>query len=293
MARARRLWYAGRLKLTGEESAAPGATAEDEARHYRALERTWQNEVGAELLDKPFEAAGSAAVFHHQWDRLLAEIAGAGDGPVIEVGCGRGHFLRYARERAARPGRRWVGLDISRAVAALPGEQLDGVQADGEWLPFRTRSAACVVYDGALHHAIDYVAALREALRVVAPGGLLVIYEPLNSTFSSLVHRVLDPIVFRTSVQYESPIDIRYKRDFHQHRILDVLRQAGCTVREARSDFLAYPLTGCYAGSAFGRSLPLMRALLRLEQAIARTPLLGAAARWFAWRFTIVARTPR
>jgi ubiquinone/menaquinone biosynthesis C-methylase UbiE len=264
----------------------------DEVRRYRALERAWQDEIGATLLDRPFEAAGSAAVFHHQWDRLLAEVARAAPGPIVEVGCGRGHFLRYARERLPGVGPRLIGLDLSRAVHALPAARLAGVQADGEWLPFRTGAAACLVFDGALHHVIDYAAALREALRVLAPGGVLVIYEPLNSRFTSAVHRLLDPIVFRTAVQYESPIDIRFKGEFHEHRILAILRQAGCTVRASRSDFLAYPLTGCYAGSAFGRSLALMRALLRLEDAIARIPLLGGAARWFAWRFTIVARAP-
>ena len=31
-----------------------------------------------------------------------------------------------------------------------------------------------------------------------------------------------------------------------------------------RSDFLAYPLTGCYAGSVVGRSEPVMRRLIPL-----------------------------
>lgn len=294
MARANRFWYARGLRSGDDVKAAPGTPRLDaeEVRRYRALERTWQDEIGAELLDRPFAAAGSAAVFHHQWDRLLAEIERAGDGPLIEVGCGQGHFLRYARERQSRAGRRLIGLDLSRAVYALPGAGLCGVQADGEWLPFRTASAACVVFDGALHHVIDYTAALHEALRVLVPGGVLVIYEPLNSPFTNWTHRLLDPIVFRTAVQYESPIDIRFKADFHLHRILDTLRAAGCAVRESRSDFLAYPLTGCYAGSAVGRSLRLMRAALWLEETVARTPLIGTAARWFAWRFTVVARAP-
>jgi len=59
-----------------------------------------------------------------------------------------------------------------------------------------------------------------------------------------------------------------------------------------RSDFLAYPFTGCYAGSVFGRSERFMRLLIALERALEAVPVLGRAAHAFAWRFTVVATRP-
>lgn len=262
----------------------------DEAAHYRRLERAWQDEVGCALLDRAYDVPGSAAVFHRQWDRLLAGLARVPPGPMVEVGCGKGHFLRHARD-CLGSARTLIGIDISRAVYSLPPARLLGVQADGEALPFRDGCVAGVVYDGALHHLIDYRRALREAVRVLAPGGVLVIFEPVSSRFTQLAHRLLDPLVFR-AVVYESPIDIRYKANFDQVALRAVLHQLGLQWHEERSDFLAYPFTGCYASSPFARSVRGMRALMAIEEWIAALPLLGSLARVFSWRFTIVARRP-
>jgi NDP-sugar pyrophosphorylase family protein/ubiquinone/menaquinone biosynthesis C-methylase UbiE len=273
---------------------APGADTgtRDEAARYRALERAWQDDVGFQLLDKPYESPGSAAVFDWQLDRLIALIDGRYAGVVVEIGCGRGHLLSRVRAvRGATP-RTLVGMDLSKAVFNLPARGLDGVQGDGEFLPFRDASADCVIFDGSLHHCIDYASALREATRVLTPGGSLIIFEPVVSRFSQLVHRLLDPIIFRSCSVYESPIDIRYKSAFRQEVVARVLRQQGMQVRDSRSDFLAYPFTGCYAGSLFGRSERFMRFLIALEAALATIPVLGRVARSFAWRFTIVATRP-
>jgi len=260
-----------------------------EADRYRAEERVWQNEVGHTLLDKPYESAGSSAVFARQWSRIAEALRDVGAGPVVEVGCGKGHLLRWMRAAAAAPGRTFVGIDLSRAVFALPPQQLAGAMADGEHLPLRDASVAALIYDGALHHLIDYIDALREAFRVLRPGGLLILFEPVSSPFSRAIHHLLDPIIFRKTV-YESPIDQRYKDDFDEDAIARFLAAEGILLRRDHTDFLAYPLTGCYAGSIFSRHEGLMRALLALEQGIARIPGLRKLATVFAWRFLIVAR---
>src|SRR6185503_20227648 len=96
--------------------AGPIAPPGEEAEHYRRLERDWQDHVGYALLDKPYERRGSAAVFERQFDRLIELLDGPADGVVIEVGCGKGHFLQRVRTSGAAP-RTLVGLDLSRAVA--------------------------------------------------------------------------------------------------------------------------------------------------------------------------------
>jgi ubiquinone/menaquinone biosynthesis C-methylase UbiE len=277
-----------------ERDPAGAGPSTDEAQRFRALERAWQNDVGYTLLDKPYEAPGSAAVFERQADRLIALLDPQRGGVVIEIGCGRGHFLSRLGAVPGAPARTLVGVDISRAIFSLAARGLAGAQADGEFLPFRDESAAYVIYDGSLHHCIDYPAALGEAIRVLAPGGSLIIFEPVTSWFSRAAHRLLDPIVFRRSVVYESPIDIHYKAAFRQPVIARVLRDHGLEVRERRSDFLAYPFTGCYAGSAFGRSVRVMRRLMAIEDRVAATPVLSRLAGVLAWRFTIVAtKAPR
>jgi ubiquinone/menaquinone biosynthesis C-methylase UbiE len=264
-------------------------TPAGEAARFKRLERAWQNEIGYALLDKPYSVPGSAAVFAKQWDRLIAHLDPECRGAVIEIGCGKGHFLEHVRASGRAPQGPLVGIDISRAVDGLPARGLHGVQADGELLPFRDGSAAAVLFDGALHHVIDYPAALREAVRVLAPGGSLVLYEPSSSWFNRLAHRLLDPIVSRAAQQYESPIDIRYKNAFQPRVIVEELQRLGLEMQTGTSDFLAYPFTGCYAGSVFSRSERFMRSLNKLEDWIEATPGLKRLARAFAWRFTIVA----
>lgn len=267
------------------------ADRQAEKRHYERLERAWQDGVGRTLLDQPHATPGSALVFRRQADRLIERIDLARPATLVEIGCGNGHFLRRL---AARAGRGWnlVGVDVSRAVWSLRAHGLAGVQADGERLPFRDGSAGYVVYDGALHHLIDYRTALREAVRVLAPGGSLLVFEPASGRFNRFLHRVLDPIVFRRATAYESPIDIRYKAYFRQEAVAGELLRLGMTLGESRSDFLAYPLTGCYAGSPFARSEWVMRLAVRIEDLVLALPVLGRVASWFAWRFTIVARKP-
>jgi SAM-dependent methyltransferase len=266
----------------------PAVTREKDD-HFRRAERDWQNEYGHTLLDLPYETAGSAAVFAAQWERIRAGLSGAPRGTIVEVGCGKGHLLRWLSESDRTAGRRFAGIDISRAVEALPQHGLAGLKADGEALPFRDESLAGLVYDGALHHLIDYRGGISEALRVLQPGGLLIVFEPVSSAISRLIPKRLDPINFRKTV-YESPIDQHYKGAFDEGQIVDLIAQRGTILARERTDFLAYPFTGCYAGSVFSRSPGFMRFLLGAERTLGGLPVVGRLARVFAWRFLIVAR---
>ena len=269
------------------------AGSDGEAEHYRRLEREWQNDVGYALLDKPYEMPGSAAVFNRQMDRIIALLDLDEPAVVVEIGCGKGHLLRRLRDARRSAPLTLVGLDISRAVHSLPAEGLEGVQAQGEHLPFSDGCADYIIYDGSLHHCIDYSQALRDALRVLAPDGSLILFEPVSSRFSQLMHRLLDPIVFKKSVVYESPIDIHYKAYFSLDAIKRELRDHGLELRESKSDFLAYPFTGCYAGSPFARSARLLPMLIAIEDLLDKIPLLRGLVKVFAWRFTLVATKPK
>ena len=111
-------------------------------------------------------------------------------------------------------------------------------------------------------------------------------------TFMAEEELFADPIVFK-KVEYESPIDQHYKDFFEEERVIETLRELDMDFSHRRTDFLAYPLTGCYAGSAFGRSPRLMRFLLLLERTVERIPLLRRLAQIVSWRFLIVATKKR
>ena len=263
-------------------------TTATQASEFRRKEREWQNSVGKDLLDIPWQQEGAAQVFERQFERIASCLDLTLPGTIVEIGCGKGHLLSWLSQSIGPNGPRLVGIDVSEAVAGARERGLLGLRADGEFLPLRDESVRTVIYDGALHHLIDYEAGLEDAYRKLQPGGTFVLFEPVSSPFSRLVHRVLDPFIF-SKVEYESPIDQHYKDFFEEKRILKTLENLGMTVSHRRTDFLAYPLTGCYAGLAFGRSPKLMRTLIGIENVVDKVPPLQKLAGIVAWRFLIVA----
>lgn len=86
-------------------------------------------------------------------------------GPVLDAGCGEG---RLAARLA--PTVRWVGLDLSPAqLAQCPHRPV--VRADLLRLPFADETFAEVTHLWCLYHLEDPVEAVREAARVLRPGG--------------------------------------------------------------------------------------------------------------------------
>jgi len=108
----------------------------------------------------------------------LADFAGARGLSVLEIGVGIGtDFIRFARA-----GARVTGVDLTEHAVELVRrrlelEGLDGevVQADAEQLPFAAGSFDRVYSWGVLHHTPDTDGAVREAIRVLAPGGSITV----------------------------------------------------------------------------------------------------------------------
>jgi SAM-dependent methyltransferase len=74
-----------------------------------------------------------------------------------------------------------VGVDISETMIRQRTEDpllSENVVADMETLPFDAESFDGAMFVAALHHVPDPLLALREAWRVVRPGGQLFVYEP-------------------------------------------------------------------------------------------------------------------
>jgi SAM-dependent methyltransferase len=102
-------------------------------------------------------------------------------GDLLDVGCGRGAILKLLARRANRA----VGVDIdanarqiARAellLAGIPDCSLR--QGDMYRLPFEDQEFNTIIIDDVLTDARDPVRALREARRLLRPGGRLFILE--------------------------------------------------------------------------------------------------------------------
>lgn len=96
--------------------------------------------------------------------------------PVLDVGCGDGHFADVAYGRIID-----VGIDVpdSGLVEAVArGAYRWVVPASGTAMPFVDGSFHTVISNSVLEHIPDLDATLREISRVLAPGGKLAFTTP-------------------------------------------------------------------------------------------------------------------
>jgi SAM-dependent methyltransferase len=170
-------------------------------------------------------------------------------GDVLEVACGTGLVTRRLRERLD-PSVRLVATDLSagmlafaqRAVGADGG--LQWREADAMRLPFADGGFAVVVCGFGLMFVPDKLAALREARRVLQPGGLLLL--SVWDRIEEIPHALAGAEVIEGLFPGDPEMRFRVPYELHdQEALLRLLAEAG--FRDARSERKRHRIEGIAA----------------------------------------------
>jgi ArsR family transcriptional regulator len=113
------------------------------------------------------------------WARALAHLLPPAD--VVDIGCGEG----YLTIEIARWARRVIAIDrsatvLARAKALAARRRADNItfkRGELERLPLEAASVDVALLSQALHHAADPARAVAEAVRVLRPGGRLLVLD--------------------------------------------------------------------------------------------------------------------
>ncbi len=114
--------------------------------------------------------------------RLVHDWVPPGTRRLLDVGCGNAHFTKWLRDRADEV----VGVDHNPRNCRAGHREYPGLHlaaSAGEHLPFVSDYFDCVTCSDTLEHTDDDQATVDELLRVLKPGGTLVLTMPHGGLF--------------------------------------------------------------------------------------------------------------
>jgi demethylmenaquinone methyltransferase / 2-methoxy-6-polyprenyl-1,4-benzoquinol methylase len=142
---------------------------------------------------------------HRLWKRFTIELSGVRTGnKVLDIAGGTGD-LSYKFSRIVGPEGLVVLADINESMLRVGRDRLTdrGVsgnlvvsQADAQYLPFPDNTFDCITIAFGLRNVTDKDLALRSMLRVLKPGGRLLVLE-FSKPKSELLGKVYDTYSFK------------------------------------------------------------------------------------------------
>ena len=115
---------------------------------------------------------------------------------VVDLCCGTGKSSMPLVERGIRV----VGVDVSREMLRTYRRKASGnqnlilVHADASHPPLRPGSCGAITMIGGLHHIPDRRGSVSHCCKSLAPGGILILHEPLKTGTSSRLAVLLEDL---------------------------------------------------------------------------------------------------
>jgi SAM-dependent methyltransferase len=175
------------------------------------LRQAWEENAAAWVEWARTPGHDSYRRFHRD---LFLEILPPPSGRTLDLGCGEG---RLARDLAAL-GHDVVGIDLSPTMVAAAREAAPEMElhvADAAALPFGDAAFGLVVAFMSLQDVDDLPGTIREAARVLTPGGqfCLAIVHPFSSAGKFTEREADAPFVIEGSYLDQRTTDLAVERD--------------------------------------------------------------------------------
>ncbi|TSH90187.1 class I SAM-dependent methyltransferase [Verticiella sediminum] len=193
--------------------------------HEESVHRQFDPQAQA-YLNSAVHAQGPDLRAAHE--RVARTLSGQSAG--LDLGCGAGH-LSFAlapavvRMVAADPSASMLAT-VAQAAHARGLAQVETAQTHAESLPFQAAAFSFVASRYSAHHWRDVPAALREAHRVTAPGGYLLMIDVIGPA---------DPLVDTHFQTLELLRDTSHVRDYSDREWRAMLADAGYAVLDEQS----------------------------------------------------------
>ncbi len=261
-----------------QPSGNPAAVSEKDVLDARAV--AWQNRPLLRSVYQGYFQSMAAQFVPRSTD------PGKPHGVVVEIGGGAGHFKAF-----------YPGMIVTDLV---PTRHID-LAADALHLPFADGSVDNLVMQDVLHHIAYPLVFFSEAMRILSPGGRLVMVEPFISPLSHVLYRLSHPEpvdmgarIFREpgDVSGTDPAAFTGSGAFDANQAIPTLlffRYAGkfnrrfpnFVVRERKvHSMIAYPLSG-------GFSKPVLLPMAAVPAVRVMENILSPLAPWLAFRMLV------
>jgi 2-polyprenyl-3-methyl-5-hydroxy-6-metoxy-1,4-benzoquinol methylase len=191
-------------------------------------------------------------------DRLIRPHLTAGS-RVLEIGCGAGNLLLQATVAGSFP----VALDLSMQALTFVHSRFEeassGVeapsgfacmQAVGECLPLGENSFDCILISEVIEHLEKPQFSIREAVRVLRPGGRLLITTPNYRSFWPLMEWLVDRMNMAPKMAGEQHIS-----RFYPSSLKKLLVELGLRMEYAGSIYNLSPFLSLVSSEEAGRQL--------------------------------------